>query len=516
MSTNECLMSSHSRAQKSVHSPVAVQANIIDQRGLPHATRPSEDFQLGGHLTRFQGPRGLYQTTVDKLPDDTLLEIFDFYLNDNDPQDVHKWHTLVHVCGRWRDIVFASPRRLNLRLFCDRDTPSRAMLDIWPALPMEIHDDWLLRLPMELPDLDNIIAALEHSDRVCSIHLRQFPSSAWKGLAAATQVQFPELTYLSLWSNGGSTPVLPDSFLGGSAPRLRTLKLPGIAFRALPNLLLSASDLVTLSFSRHLGYISPEAMVACLSSLNRLKSLSFGSQSPRSRPDQPSPPPQTRVVLPALTDLAFHGAAHYLDDFLARIDTPVLNKFSMALLLDDLFFDFPELMQFIDRAKGLKPYKVARVAFTPKSIQLSLTEPLPLSLEIMCDIIDLKVLAMSLACGQLSPFLSLVERLDLAADHRPSLSHEEYYMLSFRFLGLFEPFPAIRSLRVSESLISFIVPALQRLIGEGATEVLPNLRDLFMGRPTLLEIIQEEMQPFVDARRLSGQPIAIHHCKRSL
>jgi hypothetical protein len=54
---------------------------------------------------------------------------------------------------------------------------------------------------------------------------------------------------------------------------------------------------------------------------------------------------------------------HYLDDFLARIDTPVLNKFSMSLFLD-LVFDVPHLKQFIGRAKGLKPYKVARVAFT--------------------------------------------------------------------------------------------------------------------------------------------------------
>ncbi|KAI0281522.1 hypothetical protein BC826DRAFT_1069289, partial [Russula brevipes] len=68
-------------------------------------------------------------------------------------------------------------------------------------------------------------------------------------------------------------PVLPDSFLGGSAPRLRTLKLRDIAFPALPNLrvLLSASDLVTLSISRlpHPGYTlpTPETMVACLSTL---------------------------------------------------------------------------------------------------------------------------------------------------------------------------------------------------------------------------------------------------------
>jgi hypothetical protein len=122
---------------------------------------------------------------------------------------------------------------------------------------------------------------------------------------------------------------------------------------------------------------------------------------------------------------------------------------------------------------------------------------------------------MSLVCGQLSPFLSLVERLDLTADYWPSLSQEEDDTVSSRFLELFEPFTAIRSLYVSESLIPFIALALQQLIGERATEVLPNLRDLFMGRPTLLELVQEAMQPFVTARRLSGQPIVIHHWEGS-
>jgi len=93
---------------------------------------------------------------------------------------------------------------------------------------------------------------------------------------------------------------------------------------ALPNLLSSASDLVFLVIQRvpHSGYISPEAMVACLSSLNRLKSLDLRFESPQSRPDQPSPPPQTRVVLPALTNLTLRGMTDYSEDFLARIDTP--------------------------------------------------------------------------------------------------------------------------------------------------------------------------------------------------
>ncbi|KAI0302750.1 hypothetical protein BC826DRAFT_431541 [Russula brevipes] len=185
-------------------------------------------------------------------------------------------------------------------------------------------------------------------------------------------------------------------------------------------------------------------------------------------------------------------------------------------------FDAPHLRQFIGHATGLKPYKVARVALTTESIQLELTGPLPLSLEMRSDKIDLNVEGMSLICGQLSPFLSLVERLDLTADDwvTQALSEEEYEYefndtVASRFLELFEPFTTIRSLYVSEGLIPVIALALQQLIGERATEVLPNLRDLFIGRPESLELVQEATQPFVTARQFSGHPIVIHHWEGS-
>ena len=115
---------------------------------------------------------GAGQATIDKLPDDVLLDIFDFYLdNDNsacERRNADEWFTLVHVCRRWRNVVFASPRRLNLALRCRDKTPVRAMLDIWPALPVEIEHDW--RGKWEAWP-DDIIAALEHRDRVRSIDL---------------------------------------------------------------------------------------------------------------------------------------------------------------------------------------------------------------------------------------------------------------------------------------------------------------------------------------------------------
>ena len=53
------------------------------------------------------------------VPDDVLLEVFDFYVaGDMYSKDREAWQTLVHVCRRWRSIVFGSPRRLDLQLVC--------------------------------------------------------------------------------------------------------------------------------------------------------------------------------------------------------------------------------------------------------------------------------------------------------------------------------------------------------------------------------------------------------------
>ncbi len=113
---------------------------------------------------------------MDVLPDDVLLVVFDFYLvkYPKRDKDTSRWQTLVHVCRRWRSIVFGSPRRLNLKLRCTPKTPARDSLDVWPGLPLLIQGDIY-----EESDVDNIIAALERSDRVCKITF-MFPSRIWK------------------------------------------------------------------------------------------------------------------------------------------------------------------------------------------------------------------------------------------------------------------------------------------------------------------------------------------------
>ena len=318
-------------------------------------------------LVDILGP--VYQkATIETLSDNVLLEIFAFCLqtderidpwysiyeaNQSYPYDA--WYTLVHVCQRWRYVALASPRRLNLRLLCSGRRHVRGTLRVWPALPIVIWDT----MDFE-SDEDNIIAALEHRYRVCEIKLKRFTGSQSEKLLPFMQDPFPLLTNLQIESYlhaGDKVPILPHSFLGSSAPHLRSLYLESVSFPALPNLLLAASQLVCLYLSCiPMGFISPE-MAAALSVLTRVEHmhLVFGSPVSGSDKENRLPLPLTRSVLPALKWLRLRGGGEYLDDFVARIDVPSINFLGISLTNRPFpLFDLFHLPQFIRRAENLR------------------------------------------------------------------------------------------------------------------------------------------------------------------
>ena len=97
-------------------------------------------------------------------------------------------------------------------------TPAKDTLDVWPALPLVIQYRAYLT--------DNTITVLERGDRMCQIDLMDFAFG--KGFGSDAELQqklFLELTYLLLWLKGKTVTALPDSFLGGSAPRVDYLEL---------------------------------------------------------------------------------------------------------------------------------------------------------------------------------------------------------------------------------------------------------------------------------------------------
>ena len=226
--------------------------------------------------------------TVNILPDDLLLRIFHFVhvthlhgleddqvisldgLEDVDPVwRLPWWYQLIHVCQKWRSVVFAAPTFLDLKLVCGPRTRVE-LTRIWPPLPIVIRS--MANWPM--PEDYDFNAAIVQNNRVSVISLFQPTSSQLQRLTSAMQEQFPELIHLTLHFNGNHrrrAPALPNNFSGGSAPRLQYLMLHSIPFPALPNLLLSATHLVhlTLQAIPHSGYFSPEVIVNSLAAVDR-------------------------------------------------------------------------------------------------------------------------------------------------------------------------------------------------------------------------------------------------------
>jgi hypothetical protein len=81
-------------------------------------------------------------------------------------------------------------------------------------------------------------------------------------------------------------------------------------------------------------------MVTALSMLTRLHRLDLSFESPQSRPDWAGrrPPPPTRSVLPVLTRFVFKGVCDYLEDLVAHIDAPQLNRLEVTLF-NQIVFD---------------------------------------------------------------------------------------------------------------------------------------------------------------------------------
>jgi len=466
------------------------------------------------------------QATIDVLPDNVLLEIFEFYLGKDDTDQIDDdhnydgWQTLVHVCYRWRCIVFASPRRLALKLYCTRKRSVNSQtLDIWPALPIVIS-----ALDMQSKeDVTNVIAALRHHSRVCKIHYLngQFQDPLLKEFAAIDK-PFLALTSLQLSSFGQPALVLPNSFLGGSAPRLRSLNLFGIPYPSIGKLLSSTTNLVRLSLFRipHTGYIPPETIVPCLSTLARLESLVLRFQYPRSRAHRAGrhPPPLTRVVLPNLTCLDFRGDVEYLEDILSQIKTPILHQ-SYFCLFNQLIFDTPLLGCFICRTETFMTIHTAHVEFHSSAVEVTLwgQEAMidnntneALQLEISCEPLDWQLSALAQVFGSFLSSLPALESLEIAVSHEDWQGEIE----DIQWRELLHSFASVKdmALELGDS-VQLVSPALQELAGERATEVLPALQNLFLktdgGQPS--RPVKEAIEQFIAKRQLCGNPVTVHY-----
>jgi hypothetical protein len=468
------------------------------------------------------------RVTINILPDDVLLLIFRFnrmtYIDglavntviDRARRLPWRWHQLVHVCQRWRSVVFASPKFLDLALVYGPSTPLE-LIGIWPPLPIIIRD--MDNRPM--PQNYDLHAAIVDPNRVCEIDLRYITRSRFQRLVSVMQEPFPALIHLRLEfaANFYDDPALPDGFLGGSAPCLRSLMLYLIAFPALPKILLSATDLVRLSLRRtpYSAYISPDVIVNSLAALANLKFLTIELDFLRYRgyrPDQESrrPPPPTRTVLPALSLFELHGPSEYLDDLVARIDTPLLDSFLIAF--NHFIIDFSQLARLMRRTTKFNEAHVNLDDFSieVESLPPTWTRAEESGLTIKFRAVNWQLTNLVQVFTLLSTSIYAVEHLYICGCRSLSLKwHAD--IENMQWLEICHSFTSVKNLYVKKELPQWIAPALQEPVRERVTDVLPALECLYLEELQPSGTVQEAIGQFVAARQLLGRPVSVSHWK---
>jgi len=390
------------------------------------------------------------------------------------------------------------------------------MLGIWPELPIYIHDSGHRSKKAR----DDVDAALRLNHRVSGIRFER-KSSYRPRRDTINQLQYPFPGLTHLWVD---QPFLTISqpLLGGAAPGLRDLVLIGVSSRALPELLLSTTNLVHLQYDNipPFGYISPKDLSTCLPALTRLESLSLTLGSPRDLPDKAFrvPPPDTRTLLPALTYLRLQGDPEYVEDLVAQIDSPLLESMAITLFhFHREVLEVSELAKFVRRADKLSLVDRAQVTFGSHDISVVLSQELlvhtvdrrTLILQLACAERDLLLSRLVQFCASCLPTLSPFEHLHIPVPH--CYSWQSRYVIDDpdpRWLQLLQLFNSVKDFRLSKTIALRVAKALGGLPVERVSEVLPALEAVFISRLESFAPMKDAISEFAAARQHSGHPVS--------
>ena len=322
--------------------------------------------------------------------------------------------------------------------------------------------------------------------------------------------RFPKLRDLSLLSTTTEemSLVLHEAF---QAPDLRCLSLHGIGLSKGLSLLSSTIALSTLTLThiRDSCYFPPGHLVKQLQGLPHLEELSIGfAISPNEEEQIRAPIPS--VTLPTLRRLAFCGEEAYLDNLIAQINTPLLERLSLTFFLD-LAFTLVNLTEFIHRTEGLGcPF--TQITFDKDGASLDTgyyghQGIGKLSLHVNCAPLDWQVESATQVCRALGSVLSAVEELTLDLDVEGMRSGWENTLDSMLCHELLLPFIVVKKLHIGSSLTHHLSKALQSIPEGLVLELLPGLQEL----DVQLEIddARKLFSAFLNSRGSLGRPVAL-------
>ena len=268
------------------------------------------------------------------------------------------WYNLVHVCQRWRRLVFASPSYLRICHVCTYGTQLGCMLTHSPILPLVVdYADETRGWTRE--DGEGLWFALlpERRDRVRSIRLLVHDTYLWNFVAALFDGTFPalECLFVKLRVRNHESPSfkLPHGF---RAPRLRHLVLTYFGFPLATPILVTSVHLVTLSLNL-VKFCLLNDLLERLSFLPRLEVLNITSTFPISdgfsvawgERQHWNTPLNTHITLSNLHLFGFEGDGLYLKALLRGMTTPLLGGFQTAFF-DEVAPRVPRLLSCITTA----------------------------------------------------------------------------------------------------------------------------------------------------------------------
>jgi hypothetical protein len=252
-------------------------------------------------------------------------------------------------------------------------------------------------------------------------------------------------------------------------------------------------------------------LITQLQALPHLEELSISFAIPIPLPSSEGellPAPVPPVTLPTLRRLTFRGVGIYLDNLVAQINSPLLERLSLTLLFE-LAYTLVNLTEFIHRTEGFECL-VAQVVFNKDgaSIDTDYHEQRgtgKLSLHVNCEPLDWQIDSAAQVCGALGKVLSTVEELilDLDADGMPS--DLENTLDNILWHELLLPFIGVKKLHIGSSLTLELSQALQSAAAGLVLELLPELQEL----EVQLEIdhAKRAFSAFVETRESVGRPI---------
>ena len=483
-------------------------------------------------------------TSIAILDDDCLLNIFRLYCPDflygiesdagrvvegwkGHRDRVRWWYKLVHVCRRWRHLVFGSASYLGLCLLCTHGTPVADMLAHSPPLPLVIDHDFCGSTAGDAKQL-MILIDPQHRDRMRGIRLS---NALPEKLIVAVDDEFPMLEYLSIVPRSGlnftrntGCLVLPRTF---QAPRLRHLILSNFARPIGSPPHLGATNLVTLSllnipFGIHFGL---DTLLEWVSLLPRLETLwiEFCSRSPflplSTEVEWPLAHIQNMpyVTLPNLCNLNFRGVIVCLEALLSRITAPRLDVLHVIFkfIAPQPTFSIPYLLQFMSTSENLK-LRRAELVFGGQRVGITAypDETAALSPSFILDFpsgrLGLKVSSAAKILYVLSPVFTSVMDLTLNLQTCRSDSWIEWQIENevelTQWRTILRSFNNANTLRIRSGLVGVLSRSLQLNDGESPTDLLPCLKELIYS-PT--SRTGDAFRGFIDARQNAGHPVTL-------